>query len=144
MFMQQNWFGVNRAPHPNPRSRKTGLGPLSTRCYFYTLTPVTVNLPSWLDAIHRASPGRFFVPLPPHALIPNRRHCWQFSLSHPAADNRSPPRDIGRLPAPLTIVRLPKVLAFLTNSYALHCYFPISPIHLHHFLIHRSWAIFGS
>jgi hypothetical protein len=26
-----------------------------------------------------------------------------------------------------TVIRLPKVLAFLTKSYALHWYFPISP-----------------
>jgi hypothetical protein len=134
MFMQQNRFGINTSSEPT--FQKYRLRPtFHVVKYLYTLTPVMVNLPGRLIVIHRASPGRFFIPPPPHALNPNRRRRWQFSSSRPATDNRPPPRDIGRLHALLTVVRLPKVLAFLTKSYALHCYFPISPIHLHHFLI---------
>jgi hypothetical protein len=134
MFMQQNRFGVNTSSEPT--FQKYRLRPTFHAVkYFYTLTPVVVNLPGRLTTIHRALPGRFFVPPPPHALNPNRCRRWQFSSSCPTADNRRPPRDIGHLHAPLTVVRLPKVLAFLTKSYVLLCYFPISLIHLRHFLI---------
>jgi hypothetical protein len=125
MFMQQYRFSVNASSEPT--FQKYRLRPtIHAVKHFYTLTPRAVNLPGWLDAILQASPGRFVVPPPPHALNPNRRRRWQCCRAARRWQSSAPASHWSSTRPPM-VIRLSMVLEFLCKFYALHCYFPISP-----------------